>query len=741
MAETPDKPAKLFTLANRRVPGERYELVGRIEHVRFQSDDGAFVIATLRPQQGLSVTIKGPLFGIELDDQVRVEGPWEDSAFGPQLRVEAYEYLLPVTAEGIIKFLTTQLKGVGPKLAERVVERFGQDTLRIMDEEIEQLRSVEGIGTKKFESIREEWTKRHGQRNTLIFLQSQGISMSMATRLMGYYGAEVGNIVKTRPYELAKEVRGVGFLTADRIAQRLGWGIDSPERIDAGLTHTLHQCETAFGHCFLYAEQLVDEAVKILGVDQVLVEKQIDEMLLNGRLVEEETEVGAAIFKRFTWMTEVTIAQDVRRLFESTVDENELSESVLVEKIETALNIKLASQQRRAVIGALTGKMMVVTGGPGTGKTTLVRVVVEACNRLKWDVQLAAPTGRAAKRLAEATGKEAKTIHRLLEFSFQAGGFQRNQDKPLPSAVYVIDETSMIDIFLMRALLDALPDDARLILVGDVDQLPSVGPGTVLKDFIDSGAVPVVRLTEVFRQAAESMIVRNAHLVNQGLMPILPEVKEGELVDYYAVSAFDGAQAEALIEKLVCERIPQAFGLDPMKDIQVLSPMRSRPGGVEPINRALQARLNPDGEPIGKREDALRVGDRVMQLRNNYDKDIFNGDVGRIVSYSPREKAVAVEFDGRLVIYNPSELEELSLAYACTVHKAQGSEYPAVVIPLLRSHHMLLQRNLLYAALTRARRLAFLVCDPVALKRAVGNAQPGARNTRLAQRLAQSQQS
>lgn len=735
MSETPEKPAKLFTLANRRVPGERYEIVGRIEHVRFQSDDGSFVIATMRPQQGLSVTIKGALFGVEVDDQVRVEGPWEDSSYGPQLRVEAYEYLLPVTPEGITKFLTTQLKGVGPTLAERIVDKFGEETLRVMDEEIEQLHRVEGIGAKKFESIREEWEKRHGQRNTLIFLQSQGISMSMATRLMSAYGSEVGNIVKTRPYELARDVRGIGFLTADRIAQRLGWAVDSSERIDAGLTHTLHECESAYGHCFLYTQQLVDEAVKILGVDQVLVEKQIDEMLLSGRLVEEETEVGTALFKRSTWMTEVTIAEDVRRLFVSTIDESDLSEAALVEKIETALNLKLASQQRQAVIGALTGKMMVVTGGPGTGKTTLVRVVVEACNRLKWDVALAAPTGRAAKRLAEATGKDAKTIHRLLEFSFQAGGFQRNIDNPLPSAVYVIDETSMIDIYLMKALLDALPDDARLVLVGDVDQLPSVGPGTVLKDFIDSGVVPVVRLTEVFRQASESMIVRNAHLVNHGQMPVLPEVKEGELVDYYAVNAFDGAQAEALIEKLVCERIPQAFGLDPMKDIQVLSPMRSKPGGVEPINRALQARLNPDGEPIGTREDALRVGDRVMQLRNNYDKDIFNGDVGRIVTYSKREKAISVEFDGRLVVYSPSELDELSLAYACTVHKAQGSEYPAVVIPLLRSHHMLLQRNLLYTALTRARRLAFLVCDPNALKRAVGNAQPSARNTRLAQRL------
>jgi len=727
--------------------GAKYALAGRVRRIRYQSPDGFFVIASLELDDGHALTLKGNLGRIEVKDRLRVAGRWVRSKYGDQLDVERCEPILPVTPEGIARFLATQLDGVGPRLAERIVDHFGEDTIQTLDRAPERMSEVDGIGPRKLERIIETWRDRHAQRTALLFLQSHGVALGMATRIIKHYGNDTALIVRSEPYRLAREVRGVGFLTADRIAQSLGIPHDSPARINAGLAHAMHEAENSTGHCFLTRAQLVDKAHSLLGVETDALRVGIDRLSERGVLVCEPGERDEIVFSKRAWKAEIGVASDAGRLLARSAEEltdksGEPADAVeLVRGIERGLGIELAEQQREAARLALERKLVVVTGGPGTGKTTLVQILVEAGRRLGIDVHLAAPTGRAARRMAEATGQEASTIHRLLEFSFQAGGFQRDADNPLPTGLFVIDEVSMIDIFLMRALLTALPDDVRLVLVGDVDQLPSVGPGTVLRDFIDSHAVPVVRLTEVFRQAEASLIVRNAHRINQGQTPVLPDDPHGETpIEYFAVNAESTTEAEALVVEFVTERLPKAFDLDPLSDIQVLCPMRVRESGADSLNIALQRVLNPDGKVVGRGEGAIRVGDRVMQLRNDYEKDVYNGDVGVVLRWSKKDREAIVKFEGRTVAYTPDAIRDLGLAYACTVHKSQGSEYPAVVIPLLRAHYPMLQRNLVYTALTRARRLAIFVGQPSAMRIAVQNDRPATRNTRLAERLAATRQ-
>ena len=718
----------------RRGLGERYVLRGVVRYLRFQSDDGLFAIIDFKPDGDSPIVVRGNLAGLQADDRLKVAGRWVDSKYGEQLQAEHYEIVLPVKAEGIRRFLTTQLHGIGPRLAKRIVDKFGEKTLDILDQEPKRLAEVNGIGGQKLERIAADWQERHGQRKAMIFLQGHGIGLGLASRLLQHYGDQTSGIVRSNPYRLSREIRGVGFLTADRIAQSLGVALDSPHRVDAGLLHVLGEAEGQRGHCFLPQSLLIEMTVELLKLDFALVEAGIDRQVEAKRIIAEEGADATLIYRRSTWQAEQAIANDAARLLSAAGDPEGL-EAIprLVKKVADQLSLELAQAQREAVETALTDHLVVVTGGPGTGKTTIIKVLVEAASALHLEVFLAAPTGRAAKRMTEATSFEAKTLHRLLEFSFQEGGFTKNAEDPLPLGLYVIDECSMIDVYLMRALLEALPDGARLVLVGDVDQLPSVGPGTVLSDFIESAVAPVVRLTEVFRQAQESLIIRNAHRVNQGQMPVLPA--KDEPVDYFAMTVENGAEAEMTIVQLVRERLPKAFGLDP-SDIQVLSPMRVREAGADALNLQLQAALNPNGQAISERAGAFRVGDRVMQLRNDYDKEVFNGDMGHIISWSRSNKTLKIRFDDRDIDYTLDQLEDLSLAYATTVHKAQGSEYRAVVIPILRSHHNMLQRNLIYTALTRARELAVFVGQGAAMKTAVANAQPASRNTLLAERLA-----
>jgi exodeoxyribonuclease V alpha subunit len=735
-----------------------------VAHIRYRKEDGFFAVITLQLGKDGHITVVGQLPGVDLDDEIKVSGKWVKSQHGEQLTVESYEPILPVTPDGIIRYLSAQLDGIGPRTAKRIVDTFGEETLRVFDETPHRLSVIKGIGPNKLPKLVTQWQQRAGQRNAFLFFQSHGITFSLCTRILRELGPEAVAMVRSDPYALARRIHGIGFFTADRIARQFGFDLEAPARLEAGVAHAIATAESNNGHCYVERSALLQEAAQLLSVandgeqerQYVSPEKlseAIEAMLEKGSLREDQlqrapselhdesaldytTEPLRLLFRRPTWNAEVFVAQRMLRMLEkaSPVRASRSVQS-FIEEVEADLKLELAPQQRRAVELGLSGQVLLVTGGPGTGKTTLIRVLVEACKRLGQEIHLAAPTGRAAKRLSEATNVDAKTLHRLLEFSFQSHGFQRNAELPLPAASYVVDESSMIDIQLMRALLTALPETSRLILVGDVDQLPSVGPGAVLKDLIASELIPVVRLTEIFRQAAASLIVRNAHRINQGQLPISPEPTEEQLSEFYAMRVVGGTAAQKAIIRLVCERIPQVFGLDPMREVQVLSPMRKGDGGTDALNVLLQAQLNPKGTPIGRPDGRLRVGDRVMQLRNDYDKDVFNGDVGSISHYDVVNKEVVIDFDERRVKYNLSELEDLSLAYATTVHKAQGSEYPAVVLCLLKAQRVMLQRNLIYTALTRARRIAVFVIEEWALKTAVHNADPSSRNTLLAHRI------
>ncbi len=719
--------------------GQPVDCKGTVLHVRYTSPDQDFSVVDFHAPGEGRITITGSLSSLQDHDDVRIIGRWVQNRYGLQVRVERFERILPVTKDGIARYISRQVKGFGPAIAERIVNTFGKDTLTVLDRTPQRLLAISGIGKAKLKQFRSEWDSKALQRHNEVFLFGLGVSSTMATRISKRYGADAVRVVQEEPYRLAQEVDGIGFVRADAIARSLGIATDSPERVEAGILHVLLTLEGNEGHCFLYEQDLSDAAVRLLEVPESAVADAIERLVQVGNLVGERAEHGRALFRRLLWWTEKSIAEELARLeaaHTAPPSPSKLKQIVaLVRKVEQQLGLELAPQQRAAVEAGLTGKLLVVTGGPGTGKTTLVRLLVEGGQALSLNLFLAAPTGRAAKRLSEATGHEAKTLHRLLEFSFQNNGFQRNADNPLEPGLYVVDESSMIDITLMRSLLAALPDEAQVVFVGDVDQLPSVGPGTVLRDLINSDAIPIVRLDEVFRQASASLIVQNAHRINRGEFPILPERDADKTAEFYLIECRDPEQAERLIEQVVCERLPARFGIDPMHEVQILAPMRRNAGGVDRLNLALQARLNPGGSPIGRHEGALRVGDRVMQLRNDYDKEIFNGDVGRIVAWNAKEQLLSVSFDDRTLHYSADALEDLTLAYACTVHKAQGSEYRAIVVTLLPGHRFMLQRNLVYTAITRAKHVAIIVGDRYTLQAAIHNDKPATRNTLLADRV------
>lgn len=722
---------------------ETETLEGTLERVVFQNRESAWTVARIKPEGGgVQVTAVGPLTGVTEGTPLHLTGRWvTDPKYGRQFKVESYRTKSPETVVGIERYLGSGLvPGIGPELAKRIVARFGLDTLEVIEKHPERLTDVEGIGAARIEKIAGAWDAQKEIQDVMVFLRGAGISSAFAARVYKRWGSDAIGLVRENPYRLT-EIWGIGFRTADAIAQNMGIPATSPDRLQTGLVHVLITLSED-GHVHVPVDQLRERAAELLTVEADLLDEPL-EALVGGDKVVLETlgDRGPCISLKSLWIDETEAARALAELATTPMKRFKIDATRALAELEAELGVELAHQQRRAIEAATADKCVVVTGGPGVGKTTIIRGVVQIFSRQHRAVALAAPTGRAAKRLSESTGREALTLHRLLEYQPQTGGFNRGPDQPLEFDAVIIDEVSMVDIALFHALLIALPPEAQLILVGDIDQLPSVGPGAVLADVIASRAATVVELTEIFRQAAESSIILNAHRINSGELPELspPPGRDARRSDFYFVDREDPAAARDTVVELVAERIPEKLGFDPMTEIQVLAPMHRGELGTVALNLALQARLNPEHEGVAqlRRGDrAFRDGDKVMQIKNDYDKNVFNGDIGRIVSVSRGDRPIVVEMiDGRRCDYERSELDQLIHAYAVSVHKSQGSEYPAVIIPLVTQHYMMLQRNLLYTGITRGKQLVILVGSQRAVQMAVRNQSTKQRWTWLAERI------
>jgi exodeoxyribonuclease V alpha subunit len=713
------------------------------------------------------VAVVGKLLGANVGATFRFWGRWTSHAsYGKQFEIDRFEEKLPATIAGIRKYLGSGLiKGIGPKTAERIVERFGLETLDVIETAPEKLAEVPGVGAFRANSITAAWVEQRQIKTLMVFLQSHDITTGLAVRIYKAYGDAAADIVRTDPYRLAREVWGVGFRTADRIARNLGLAGDSPARLEAGVLFALSEAADD-GHTYLPRPLLVETTAMLLAVDDAAVEAApieaaIERLVLAQAVIVEDVPGETddepspspspestpivpgmphqAVYLPVFHYAEVGIANRLRRIMDAPEDRLAAYRSIdwqaALDWIDKQLPHPLAARQREAVRAAFTHKVAVLTGGPGTGKTTTVRSILQMLGVRGASVRLAAPTGRAAKRLAETTGTTAKTLHRLLEFKPTGGEmFARNEANPLDADMIVVDEMSMVDTLLMNHLTKAVDPSSHLLLVGDVDQLPSVGAGHVLRDLIACGAIPTVVLDQIFRQDEKSYIAVNAHRINQGQMPIFDK----EAADFFQFRVETAEDAADRVVDVVTTRIPKRFGLDPLSDIQVLTPMHRGAAGVAALNERLQAALNPSAPGKGEVRwggRAFRTGDKVMQVRNNYDKDVFNGDIGRVIGVDAVEQTIAVDVEGTPIEYAFSELDELTHAFACSTHKSQGAEYPCVVLALVKGHYMLLQRNLLYPAVTRARRLCVLVADDAAIRRAVGNDRVARRWTGLGRRL------
>jgi exodeoxyribonuclease V alpha subunit len=730
-------------------------LIGTVERITYYNEENGYTVAQLTPEgRAYTVTVIGNLLDVSPGENLRLHGSWtRHPRYGRQFQVERYTTVLPATAAGIEKYLGSGLiKGIGPVTARRIVRRFKLDTLRIIEEEPGRLREVLGVGVHRATVIERAWEEQKAIKEVMLFLQSHNVSTSHAVRIFKTYGDASIDVVRSDPYRLARDIHGIGFLTADKIARELGLAHDSPQRVQAGITYTLGQMADD-GHVYAPQGELIHESTRILDVPPDLVAEGIERLAAEQQVhVEPFTydqptgEPGAqplhedrAIYLPPFYYGEMGAANRLRTIL--SVEKSRLAfyQGADLDRVFHHLarqdDLALNQGQQAAVRMALTHKGTVLTGGPGTGKTTAVRTIIRLLEARGYSYALAAPTGRAAKRLAEATGRTAKTIHRLLEFKPHKGFlFQRNEENPLDVDMVIVDEASMLDLLLTNHLLKAVHPESHLLLVGDVDQLPSVGAGNVLRDIIESGVAAVVSLTEIFRQAEGSLIVKNAHRINQGGMPLFSR----GATDFFLFPAEDAEQAADRIVDLVQTRIPRKFGFDPLDDIQVLSPLHRGAAGVGELNRRLQATLNRPAEAKPERRQGARVfrlGDRVMQIRNNYDKEVFNGDMGRITALDVVNQTLTVRIDDLDVAYEFSELDELVHAYAVSVHKSQGSEYRAVVVPVLSQHYIMLQRNLLYTAVTRARELVVLVGTRQAIGIAVRNNKITERHTALDTRL------
>lgn len=714
---------------------------GILERITFHSDADGYTVARVAPKgKPYQITIVGKLLGVQVGESVELEGRWVDHPeHGRQFEVERYRTVLPATVEGIRRYLGSGLiKGIGPVMARRIAETFGAYTLRVLDSEPERLHEVAGLGPKRVGLIVRAWEEQQQIKAIMLFLQDLAIAPGLAVRIYKQYGDQALGIVQATPYRLADDVYGIGFLTADKIAQAQGIPHDSPQRIGAGLRYALSQAADD-GHCYLPWDELVARGAELLAVDAAAVDATLGAIVITREVHIEQWDGQRLVYLLPFFHAERGVAERLAELLRAPSQLapffREANWARVFDFLAEKREINLTERQRAAVQMALTSKVSVLTGGPGTGKTVSLRTVILALQQRGEKFLLASPTGRAAKRLSEATGAEATTIHRLLEYSPVGGAhFKRNAEHPLDAAMVVLDEVSMLDVLLANHLLKAIPPHAHLLLVGDADQLPSVGPGRVLRDVLDSLAVPSIHLDTIFRQAEGSGIIANAHRINRGELP-----HTRGLADFFFFPRPEPEPCAELVAELVAERIPRRFGLDPLRDVQVLSPTHRGPAGVASLNTQLQAALNP---PVAGRAEhrfgatVFRLGDRVLQLRNNYDLDVYNGDIGVITAIDPVDQLLVVRYDeAREVAYDFGLLDELTLAYAISVHKAQGAEYPCVVIPLLTQHYMLLQRNLLYTAVTRARELVVLLGDRRAIAIATKNSRVVERYTGLARRL------
>ena len=719
-----------------------FKLRAVVERITYQNPDNGYTVlkCAVKNYQDL-VTVVGSLLDVNVGSVLLIDGNWKmDSRYGRQFQAKTWEETMPATVFGIEKYLGSGLiKGVGPKYAKRIVQKFGTDTIAVIETDVFRLREVDGIGEKRIRKIAESWEQQKEIKNVMLFLQDHGVSTSFAAKIYKQYGNESVDKVRENPFRLADDIWGIGFKTADGIAQKLGFGKEAFVRLRSGIMYTLSNLADQ-GHVYATKEQLIKTAAELLEAEESCVVMTLDQMLADHDLILEKTE---AIYLPPFYYAETGVAGKLKRLLAAPAADRlwtalETAKqktgnpdlSIDVQKIQEKVHMEYDEVQADAIRKAAVSKVMVLTGGPGTGKTTTTQGIIAAYRAFGLRILLAAPTGRAAKRMTEATGLEAKTIHRLLECQ-PPEGYLKNEENLLEGDVLIVDECSMIDIVLMNALLKAIPQGMRLILVGDIDQLPSVGAGNVLRDIIDSEVVTVIRLTRIFRQAQSSRIVMNAHRINEGGMP---DISNGKDTDFFFVQKEDPQEAADEVVRLMKNKLPRYYQMPPSQ-IQVLTPMQKGIVGATNLNTILQEALNPQGEGLRRGGFAFRVNDKVMQIRNNYDKEVFNGDIGMIDAVDMAARNLKVNFDGRIVEYDVTELDELTLAYATTIHKAQGSEYPIVVMPVLMNHFVMLQRNLIYTGITRAKKILVLVGTRKALAYAVRNVTVTKRNTLLKERL------
>jgi exodeoxyribonuclease V alpha subunit len=730
-------------ISNKKSKASTIIIEGHLEHITYHNKENNYTVARLSLGQSRNpVTIIGHMAGVSPGQSLKVAGNWQTHPrYGQQFKVQSYDVTIPATVDGILKYLESgAIKGIGPSMAARLVTAFGDQTFEVIETDPEQLTEIEGIGETKAEMIRIAWQDHHGIRGLMQFLQDMQVQTSLCAKIYNEYGPDAVDILRTEPYQLADDLPGVGFLVADTIARNLGLEKAEPDRVRAAILHLIFNL-TDDGHTFAEEENLIARCENLFQVDRDTIHTAIDELVAENLIVAETLDADTqtrALYLKELHLAEAGLANRLKALLSVPVPSVEIDSEQIAAEVQKKLAINLSTEQLDVLEQIFSHRISIITGGPGTGKTTLLRSITTMFEALGKRVKLAAPTGRAARRLAEVTRRKAKTIHRLLGYNFTDGQFIRNQDTPLDADALIVDEASMVDTVLMFNFLKAVPASAVLVLVGDVFQLPSVGPGNVLADIIQSDCMPVFYLKKIFRQDRESPIVMNAHRVRAGETP---EFEPSERIDghseFYFLEQNEPQQVVSTIVQLCRQELPRQFGIDPVNDLQVLTPMHKGLVGTINLNHVLQDALNPNPvlqESIGSK---FKINDKVMHLKNNYQKDVYNGDIGTVCQIDKKSGQLSVDYYGRTVEYDASDLDEITVAYAISVHKSQGSEYPAVIIPLLTQHYIMLQRNLLYTAMTRGKKLVILIGTQKALSVALNNDKPQQRLSRLAERLMQ----